>query len=238
MLYGTNGRCVMAGTTTDVACTTFRGGLYDPLLSTTRGAPSAGSVAIDGAPFPAMSYFTHTLRLTADASLSDFPIGLPLNGWDEQGYHPKNALGLGANSSVLGALRASGRIASRTWSMFWGRDGGTRAAQQDGLMVFGGYDRATVVGQRFVQSLMPGVGACPSQMVVTVTDMVPNSANGHRRQHLPLRRHEQRPLGLHSAGLPGAHDAALGAVLQQFSGSHKGNGQGAVRWARLLRIAV
>lgn len=89
-----------------------------------------------------------------------------------------NALGLGTNSTILNVLKSTGRIASRTWSMFWGRDGAARTSQLDGIMVLGGYDKAKVAGKKVVQPLTTTNPACPSQLVVTITDIVLNFSNG------------------------------------------------------------
>jgi hypothetical protein len=49
-------------------------------------------------------------------------------------------IGLGSNSTLLAALKQTGRIASRTWSYWYGYAGGEVSAQMDWQLVLGGYD--------------------------------------------------------------------------------------------------
>ncbi|CAK7236425.1 hypothetical protein SBRCBS47491_009632 [Sporothrix bragantina] len=187
-VYGTDGHC-----TTDLstaACTTFRGGSYNGIASTSRTVPGSAEYPVDAAPYASVSHAADTVILNGTSSnsttLSQFPFGVPLNDLGQQGYHPMNALGLGFNSTILQALKASGRIASRTWSMFWGLNGADATAQMEGIFVLGGYDKAKVVaGQTTTLPLADAGSVCPSRMVLSITDLVLNFSNGTNASLFP-----------------------------------------------------
>lgn len=105
-------------------------------------------------------------------------MGVAQSDWGEQGYYPQVALGLGFNSTILHALKDSGRIASRSWSMFWGRTGATADTQLNGNFVLGGYDRAKVSGPNHTRPLTHSGSVCPTAMLITITDIKLNLANG------------------------------------------------------------
>ncbi|CAK7227211.1 hypothetical protein SCUCBS95973_006466 [Sporothrix curviconia] len=185
-VYGTDGHCTPDLST--AACTTFRGGAYNGIASTSRTVPDPAAYPVDAAPYASVSHAADTLVLnstvgtssnTTTTTLAQFPFGVPLNDLGQQGYHPMNALGLGFNSTVLQALKASGRIASRTWSMFWGLNGADATSQMEGIFVLGGYDKAKVVaGQTTTLPLADAGSVCPSRMVLSITDLVLNFSNG------------------------------------------------------------
>ncbi|CAK7246400.1 MAG: hypothetical protein STHCBS139747_008030 [Sporothrix thermara] len=188
-VYGVDGHCTPD--LSSAACTTFRGGAYSGIASITRTVPEPASHPVDAAPYSSVSFAADTVVLngtldspspantTTTTSLAQFPFGVPLNDLGQQSYHPMNALGLGANSTLLNALKASGRIASRSWSMFWGLNGAEATAQMAGVFVLGGYDRAkTVPGQMTTLPLADAGSVCPSRMVLSITDLVLNFANG------------------------------------------------------------
>jgi hypothetical protein len=111
-------------------------------------------------------------------SLFDFPIGVVLADWGSQGYFPMNALGFGLNSSVYRALLSTKQITSRSVSMFWGLQGPNKRSQLDGGFVIGGYDQAKVTGPNYTAPLTKDDDSCDTKMVVTITDLVLNFANG------------------------------------------------------------
>ncbi|RHZ48577.1 putative aspartic-type endopeptidase [Aspergillus thermomutatus] len=162
----------------EAGCMTFRGGLFDKSKSTSVGATSTDSYPTDSSPYPSLEMFSDTLTLTSSINVTKFPIGMPKSDWGEQGYHPQAAIGLGRNSTLLNALVSTGKIASRSWAMFWGRQGATADAQMDGNFVFGGYDRAKVSGANFTQGLVYSNPACSTGMLVTITDISLNWSNG------------------------------------------------------------
>ncbi|KAL1901042.1 hypothetical protein Sste5346_002108 [Sporothrix stenoceras] len=193
IVYGTDGHCT--SDLSSAACTTFRGGAYNAISSTSRTVPGSNAYPVDASPWSSVSYAADTFVLnatsgsvqnTSSTTLTGFPIGVPLNDLGQQSYHPMNALGLGFNSTILHALKASGHIASRTWSMFWGLEGADQTGQMDGLFVLGGYDSAKVVaGQKYTLPLADAGSVCPSRMVLSITDLTLNFANGTNASLFP-----------------------------------------------------
>lgn len=162
----------------DDACETFRGGGYDESTSTTRQFSDPDSNLAEASPYPALSWLTEDVKLNDNVTLDDFPIGIARDDWGAQGYHPQAAFGLGKNSTILNALYSAGMIASRSWAMFWGRTGAYENTQQDGSFVFGGYDRAKTTGNNYTSQLNYANSGCPTGMLVTISDLVLNFANG------------------------------------------------------------
>lgn len=175
-LYGTDGGCKSDGWSKS-ACTTLRGGAYDSSASKSQKAAATEAYPPDSSPYNAMRYVTDTLKLNDNVSVSDFAMGVAINDLETQGYYPQMTFGMGTNSTILNALKSSGKIASKTFSFFAGRFGATKEFQMDGAVAFGGYDKAKVKGQRYTTPMMHGT-ACTSNMVVTITDIVLNLRNG------------------------------------------------------------
>ncbi|KAI3395352.1 hypothetical protein diail_1408 [Diaporthe ilicicola] len=179
-VYGTSGYCdaVMSGWADD-GCTTFRGSAYNPTTSSTEKGGDDSEFASDSAgTYPDTTRVTDTVVVTSNLTLEDFPLGVVLTDWGEQGYHPQAALGLGSNSTVLSVLLASNAIASRTWSWFWGLNGPSPSTQLDGNLVLGGYDKAKVRGTGYSQALSTATDRCASGMLVTLADIRLNFVNG------------------------------------------------------------
>ncbi|RYC57549.1 hypothetical protein CHU98_g8664 [Xylaria longipes] len=175
LVYGTNGYCTDPGISA-TGCTTWRGGQYALLSSDTRRQPPNPNPP-DKPPYPGTATYTDVFEINNNVTLDDFAIGVPLSDWQEQGYHPMMALGLGANSTLLSSLEAGKRIASRVWSMFYGLTGSNSNAQLDGSLVFGGYDRAKVSGKAYTQKLRPDQ-RCSTQMLLTIDDIIIHFPNG------------------------------------------------------------
>ena len=158
-MYGLDGHCLAnspgPGQWTNIGCTTYRGGAYDPLASKTRQPASSDQTPSDGAldtlgnsHYPQVTQITDTLRLNGNVTLAKHPMGIALNDWGSQSYLPRAAIGLGPASVLLDKLESTGSNASRSWSFFWGQSR-PEAAQLDGSLVFGGYDRAKITGQKY-----------------------------------------------------------------------------------------
>jgi hypothetical protein len=177
MVYGTNGYCTSPAPSTEVGCTTWRGGQYDEVSSSTRTEAVSGSYPADASQYPQMDFVADTLVLNDNISLAQLDMGIPLADWGEQGYYPMNAIGLGQNSSILNALISTQNIISRTWSMFYGWTGDESVSQLDGTFVFGGYDRAKVAGDGFTIAMTVNA-ACDSQLMATIDDIILNFPNG------------------------------------------------------------
>ncbi|EME78392.1 uncharacterized protein MYCFIDRAFT_157184 [Pseudocercospora fijiensis CIRAD86] len=170
---------------TEAQCLIQRGGFYDPKSSSTfeaklgvheaGGDPSDVARAI-GTHIWFSDWFTDRFAL-ANTSLEHFPIGMP--GFDFGGrFDTQNNIGLGQNSTILKALKNSGRISSRSWSYWYGIESATSSAAKDGQIVFGGYDAAKVTGQNFTQPLGKPSPACLSGMSVIVTGLGLDFPNG------------------------------------------------------------
>lgn len=118
---------------------------------------------------------TDTISLSG-TNLTAWPIGIPRLNWDH-GYTTLHALGLGRNSTFLQGLVDTGEIASRVWSIFWGRM--WIDDWLDGSVVLGGYDSDLVLGDNYTQALdYSNTTGCWTGMRVTVTDMVLNIRDG------------------------------------------------------------
>jgi hypothetical protein len=175
-VYGQNGLC--DSKKTQEWCETFRGGQYSPVSSYSRTVANQSNVPTDQTvTYPNNSYVGDWLQI-ADELMIDFPVGIVLADWGEQGYFPMNALGFGLNSSVYRALLSQQRIVSRSVSMFWGLQGPNKHSQLDGTFVIGGYDQAKVSGPNYTMPLAKNDDNCNTKMVVTITDLVLNFANG------------------------------------------------------------
>ncbi|KAF9888039.1 hypothetical protein FE257_009303 [Aspergillus nanangensis] len=173
-VYGTQRYCDEKFSIT--ACRTFRGGAYDEDSSKTYEAASSRSYQADTSPYPSLFWMTESLKLNSNTTLSHFPMGIPSEDWGAEGYHPQATFGLGRNSSILNALYTAGHIASHSWSMFWGRTGEDEHAE--GSFIFGGFDRARTSEKKHTDELNYSNDACPSGMLVTISDMVLNHVNG------------------------------------------------------------
>jgi len=188
-VYGGTGYCnAINQGWSDTGCLTMRGGIYNSAASTSRQTIGSSASPSDAAPFNQMSYVSDTLKLNSDVSLTNITIGVAQNDLGQQGYHPQTAIGLGPNSTVLAALKKSGRIAANAYSFFWGRTGANSNAQWDGNFVFGGYDRAKTTGQKFTSPLTYSNQACSSGMIVTIVDMELNFPNGTSASMFPAAK--------------------------------------------------
>lgn len=173
--YGTSGYCPSAYNLATSGCTTFRGGAYNILTSTTQGHADVTTYPIDTSPWNNLSMYADTLELTSNISLTSFPVGVPISDLGQQAYQPMNGFGIGPNSTLLRALRSAGQIASHSWSMFWGIDGNVE--QMDGIFVLGGYDKAKVQGTGYTEEVVYS-STCATGMVLSITDLTLNFANG------------------------------------------------------------
>ncbi|ROV96865.1 hypothetical protein VPNG_09261 [Cytospora leucostoma] len=130
------------------------------------GIPDLLSESLDG---------TDTIAV-GSLNLTTFPLGIPRLEWDH-GYTTLHALGLGSNSTFLNSLVQAGSIASRVWSIFWGRMWVDDWV--DGSVVFGGYNSELVSGENHTQALdYSDDTGCWTGMKVVVSDIKLNSLNG------------------------------------------------------------
>lgn len=127
---------------------------------------------------------TDTMSLgTSSTNLTTWPIGIPRLNWDH-GYTTLHALGLGSNSTFLQSLVDAGQIASKVWSIFWGRM--WVDDWLDGSVIFGGYDSELVIGNNYTQNLDYSESTgCWTGMKVTISDIVLNIRDGSKVSIFP-----------------------------------------------------
>lgn len=120
------------------------------------------------------AWSTDTFHFTSNTS-SEVAFGIRRVNTAGQ-YLTQHILGLGANSTLLSALKEAGIIASRSWSMYWGNSGAP-ATQSDGVFVFGGCDSTKAQGENYTFSLTHDAH-CNSGMVVSISDISLTFPNG------------------------------------------------------------
>ncbi|KAK2748487.1 hypothetical protein FQN57_000620 [Myotisia sp. PD_48] len=172
-VYGSDGFCQRMS---EVACESFRGGLYNSTRSNSAGTPSPDSHPTDGEPYPPMQWTSDDAMINDQVTLEKFPIARATEDWGQQETHPQAALGLGPNSTLLAALKSSGRIASLSWGLSWGHRALVADPPLDGTLVLGGYDRARVTGQNYTQKLSTSDSRC--SLSVTIDDITLQFNNG------------------------------------------------------------
>lgn len=183
----------------DIICEVRRGNLYDPYDSQSyiqaADVPTAGGAseetALEGSEKGIAKLLSTslgasaTLSLNGSKELSDFPFGIPRFRWDF-GYTFLHPLGMGSNSTYLNALRDTGRISARVWSIFWGRMWNDDPL--DGSVVLGGYDSAKVIGDNLTSPLDytdSGGAGCWTGMKVIVRDIQLNFRDGDDKSIFP-----------------------------------------------------
>ena len=183
----------------DRICTVRRGNLYNPSESDTyskaKDLPEAGAApeekGLEGSEKGINKLISSsvgaldTLKLGDEAAQVDFPFGIPRFRWDH-GYSLLHSLGMGRNSTYLNALRKSGAISARVWSIFWGRM--WLDEPLDGSVVIGGYDSSKVTGDNYTESLDFtdwSDGGCWTGMKVIVRDIQVNFRDGSDESILP-----------------------------------------------------
>ena len=99
--------------------------------------------------------------------MTSFPFHVP-RFKDDSNVH-RNNLGLGPESTLLSKLHSAGKIASRSWSLFWGLTG--LVEQMDGSLILGGQDLAKTKGAVYTQTINTN-GQCAGGLIVTVTNIM------------------------------------------------------------------
>ncbi|KAF2158002.1 hypothetical protein K461DRAFT_28340 [Myriangium duriaei CBS 260.36] len=183
-VYGNDNQACSQFQTGSGACITYRGGFYSPDSSTSRMSSSVNASGAD--PFDSTIQNSNTsdvtwsqdiIQLGGNTTLNGYPLGVLEEATGNDELAQQNILGLGANSTLLNTLKSAGRIASRSFGMFYGLTGATPSAQMDGSLVLGGYDRAKVVGQGVATKFISNP-ICPTNMLVTLSGLVLNYPNG------------------------------------------------------------
>lgn len=155
-------------------CIRDSGGLFQPDVSTSMklSANQGNETNISGEQLEEHSNFVEvslgndTLNFNSTFALPDFELKAA-----GVGKRPEQSLlGLGRNSHLLERLYADKKILSRSWSLFWGLEGGDEIDQMDGSLVLGGYDKAKIGGNNFTGDLALDDG-CSSSMLVFLDDI-------------------------------------------------------------------
>lgn len=156
----------------------YRGGLYDNTSSSTINSTQPYLHPVKGIGYTGLHFLQDTITFGHNTSMDYYPFGIAQREWEEGEYHPQSALGVGSNSSILNSLKDAGKIASRSWSMFWGLEGATADTQMDGNFVMGGYDKAKTKGEGHKSTIGYSGGDCSTGMMITLTGMDLNFRNG------------------------------------------------------------
>lgn len=182
-----NSTASLCSNSTEERCFTLRGGLYDPENSTSSAAFGPDVEAAGGNPSDIKREVGRHLWLGSswaqdnltigDATIKNYTIGMPGLEFGGAGNTPAN-LGLGQDSVLLQRLKDEGRIASRSWSFWWGVSNSESRSAMDGQIVLGGYDAAKVTGTPFTQPLREPTPNCYSGMMLSVNSLVLNFPNG------------------------------------------------------------
>ncbi|KAM0132661.1 hypothetical protein ACHAP3_006331 [Botrytis cinerea] len=181
-LYDYDSLCDSSIIFDDTICRVRRGNFFFENGSTTyekgRNMVAVGAATVETASYGAESGIADLMTTSLAGSdifspgstnLSEFPIGIPRKNWDH-GYTILHAMGMGTNSTYLNSLVETGKIASRVWSIFWGRMWIDQPL--DGQVVMGGYDQEKVIGQNYTQELdYSEATGCWTGMKVTISDI-------------------------------------------------------------------
>ena len=173
-IFDGSGTC---GNDTAIQCTASRGGSFNEGTSSTWSLDSNQTNAVSaGELFPWSDtggiFGADTFQLNTNTSVKDYPLGII-----RASVFGINGLGLGRNSTLINALSSANLITSRVWSLFYGLTGADTSSQMDGNLVFGGYDAAKTSGANYTTQFTDNSN-CDSSMIVTVTAITMNLANG------------------------------------------------------------
>jgi hypothetical protein len=188
-LYDYDSLCDKTIIFSDTICQVRRGNFFFENTSRTFEKSSsmllAGGAGVETAGYGAEMGISDLLSTSLAGSdefspgttnLSKFPIGIARENWDH-GYTILHAMGMGSNSTYLNSLVQTGTIASRVWSIFWGRMWVDKPL--DGHVVVGGYDQEKVIGQNYTQALdYSDATGCYTGMKVTISDIELVDRNG------------------------------------------------------------
>ena len=175
-MYGANGLC--ATNVTLEKCTTYRGGLFDRAQSESVKIGSTIKHIWDEAN---ATWITDEVVLKdaadKDVKLSQLEFGMRIS--TSHPYVNKGELGLGTNSSFLSALASGQRIASKTYSFFWGTDAALSDEPRDGSLILGGYDQALTGGApNTTTPFTRDQWQCREGMIVDLTGLYLNAVDG------------------------------------------------------------
>ena len=134
------------------------------LSDITRGKVAEGTSATD-------------ILTLSDTDLQDYLFGMP--GVDLFWYRDTRSIfGLSSNSSILKVLKSAGKISSHSFSWYYGWNSATESKNQDGQLVFGGYDAARANGPSVTGPIKAGDYDCPSGIWLDVQDIRLQNTDG------------------------------------------------------------
>ncbi|OJD23167.1 hypothetical protein ACJ73_05479 [Blastomyces percursus] len=176
-LWGSQRECT--GRISQDNCIWFRGGVFNEKQSSSW-VPTEIPDVYDFRPSGNQMHInspwgneTITL-LKPDTTVASVPLYSP-----KTGKPPQGSIGLGRASSFLDVLAAQKKIASRTWSLFWGWQGLEASHQMKGNLVLGGYDGAKIKGNNFTRDFVD-VKECTSELMVYVKQIYITTWYGDR----------------------------------------------------------
>jgi hypothetical protein len=140
-IYGANGLC--AFNITIEKCTTYRGGLYSGAQSESEKTGASIKHIYDDAT-ATWTIDKVVLHDSVDKSIEMSSHEFGLRAGTSHEYVNKGELGLGKNSTFLNALASGQKIASKTYSFFWGIDATISDHPRNGSLTLGGYDQALI----------------------------------------------------------------------------------------------
>lgn len=125
---------------------------------------------------------TDTVSINSTLAVEDVPVAIIRDV--RQGT---NLMGLGRNSTFVNAFFAKGAIPSKAWGLALGWQGAEPKNQADGSLVLGGYDSAKTNGLNFTYPFAEDASEskCPGGLVVTISTVTLNLANGSPSSLLP-----------------------------------------------------
>ncbi|OJD11665.1 hypothetical protein AJ78_07609 [Emergomyces pasteurianus Ep9510] len=166
-LWGSQRECT--GKISEDNCIWFRGGVFNEAESSSwvpteipdvYDFRASGNQRLINSPWG-----NETITLKPDTTVGSVPLYSP-----KTGQPPQGSIGLGRASSFLDVLKAQKKIASRTWSLFWGWQGLEASYQMKGNLVLGGYDRAKTKGDSFTKDFVDAK-ECTSELMVYVKEI-------------------------------------------------------------------
>lgn len=119
------------------------------------------------------------LKDSADKDVELNPLDFGIRAGTAHQYVNKGELGLGKNSTFLNALASGQKIASKTYSFFWGNDAAISDSPRNGSLTLGGYDRALIGdAPNTTTTFTRTEWRCREGMVVELTGLALQSENG------------------------------------------------------------
>jgi hypothetical protein len=175
-MYGANGLC--ASNITIEECTTYRGGLYNSALSDSEKVGASIKHIFDDA---TATWTTDkvTINDVMDKNIELNPHEFGIRVGTAHEYVNRGELGLGKNSTFLNALTSGQRIASKTYSFFWGTDSAISDNPRNGSLTLGGYDQALIGDSpNTTTTFTRNQWRCREGMIVDLTGLALQSESG------------------------------------------------------------